>query len=818
MKKLTKAAMGMMMGIMLIVLIDYVVEVSYKKEILAKLNNTLGELINGDVKIGDLNITILHDFPNVSLSLKDIYLRGPRYAVYHKDFLRANAIILNVAPVKLLQKQIIIKSVDITKGEVFIFRSKDGYVNLDVFSKLKRLDAIRSELDKPSQISFYELNFENVSFTFYDSLKVKSFATKFVNVENKIINTDSSVHCHLTGGIDFAGLMFDSAKGSYLENKPATANISFEFFFPSRRLVIEQSSLSLKKSTINLSGALKFSLPEGNFQLNVGSDRLDYQEGLTVVTKQLRSKLTNFLIDKPVAIDVSLKGTIGSGVKPAVDVSFAFENSSVSWRKLTLQKTFVEGIFINHKDSLCVFDDTNSEIKLSSMRGVVKEFPFSGTASLNDMTNPFLNLNVTFDSYLKRINAQLDTTLLKFTAGRITSTVMFSGALNEYLDDRVTKFHGTLQGETKIKGGKLIYFAKNITFDHIQAVFAFTEKKFDITKISMRMNRNPISLVGSITGFIPLFLVPEKQGKVMLSINSPFVDFTPFAGSKMKSDSVGKTTQNKKGISNLIDNLYKKLEFDLDFKIDKIKSNNISGTNLTGNVLLASNRLNARNVKLIMAGGRVEFSSTLFSLQDEINPFALKASVRNSNIKELFYMFNNFKQNTIRSEHLDGKLSADINMTAKINDNFEVLMPHLVGSVKFNVREGRIRDFEPLENMGRFLFKKRDFMDVQFDEIIANFDIQRTELDIARMEVQSTVLTLFLEGRYSLKDSTNLSIQVPLSNLKKRDQNYVPENVGTHAKVGLSVYLRAYQGNDGKTIIVFDPFRKSKEKAQGKRK
>jgi hypothetical protein len=80
-------------------------------------------------------------------------------------------------------------------------------------------------------------------------------------------------------------------------------------------------------------------------------------------------------------------------------------------------------------------------------------------------------------------------------------------------------------------------------------------------------------------------------------------------------------------------------------------------------------------------------------------------------------------------------------------------------------------------------------------------------MDISRMEIQSTVLSIFLEGRYSLDNDTNLSVQVPLSNLKKRDKDFVPKNVGTDAKVGPSVYLLAKTDSNGKTDISYNGLR-----------
>ncbi|MEO7992329.1 MAG: AsmA family protein [Chryseolinea sp.] len=796
---------------MVIILVGYGIIVSYKTEILAKVNEKIRESVNGEVQIGDLEITLLPDFPNISLSLKDIYLRGPRYQYHKREFLRAERINLNVRPFRLLRKQVSIKSIDVVNGEVFIFRTKDGYINLDVFKKSASYDTVDSVSVSSASIDFDEMNFRNVSIAFQDSLNGKSFVATFVRAGNHLISTDTSIHCHVKGEIDFVGLMFNEAKGSFLANKKTNADLNVEFFYPSKRLVIEASSLALEKSTINLSGALQFFLPGGNFEINIQSDKLDFQEGLQVVNKQLRASLSKFLISKPVVIDVHLKGDMGSGVTPSVDVSFALQNCNVTWKKLSLRNASLNGSFTNHKSNEVGFDDRNSEVTLDSVSGIIKSLPFTGSASFYDLTDPFLNLDVRFDSDLRKVNANVDTTRIKFIAGHFISKVKFQGKLNEYFDDAATRYHGKLQGETIVRGGKLAYRSKNIEFDSIEAAFMFTEKKFTVKDIKMRMNEDRISLSGSVTGFIPFFLIPEKKGKVLLNIYSPSLDFTRPLAQKVEIVDMDKNARDKKKVSDLLDQIYEKIEFDLSFKIDKFKRNDIYGTEIAGNVLLAGNTLQTSGMKISMAGGTVEFSSTVYNLADDVNPFALNASVRDADIKEFFKMFDNFKQNAIRSEHLEGSLNANIDVTAAIDNNFFVLMPPLKGHVVFNVKQGRISDFPPLENMSKFLFKKRDFTDVRFDEVMADFNVHGTELDISRMEVQSSVLTLFLEGRYSLKDSTNLSIQIPLSNLKKRDKDFVPQNVGTGAKVGLSVFLRASQGKDGKTVIAFDSFGKVKK-------
>ena len=132
------------------------------------------------------------------------------------------------------------------------------------------------------------------------------------------------------------------------------------------------------------------------------------------------------------------------------------------------------------------------------------------------------------------------------------------------------------------------------------------------------------------------------------------------------------------------------------------------------------------------------------------------------------------------------------------------------GTITCKISEGRLKNFEPLDNLSHFLFRKRDFTDVTIAELNSLFTIDGTALNISKMEIQSSVLSMFVQGRYSFTDSTSLSLQLPLSNLKKRDKNYQPENIGINKKAGASIFLHIYRNKDinSKLTIAYDPFKK----------
>ena len=782
----------------------------YRKEILETVNQELQAEINGDINIENIRITIFQDFPTVSLSLRDIYMRGPRYAEFHQDFLKAEIININVEALKLFRKEISIKSVDVINGEVFIFKTRSGYTNLDIFKRVKKKDSIANG-QQGGQVNFKNINLKNVAVTFHDSLKRKEFGVHFLKVTNTIALSDSSTQFHILGDLKFVGLMFNSEKGSYLKNKDAIANLSLEFLPRTRQLILNPSTLKLARSELRLSGLFKLADPRF-FHLNIQSDSLDYREGVSVLPDSLGSKLAKFDIEKKVAINVNVRGPLIPGVKAAVDMTFSLSNSKVSSNKIEMDQLTLRGSLMNHFDSTRINDHHNILIVLDTLHGKIKGLGFGATLSVQDFENPSLDMKAKFDINLKDLN-QDTITDINFVEGRFISSFSYQGKLEEYLDATRKEYEGKLNGVATLTGGEIEYITKQMTFQKMEALVRFTNEQCKIENISMELNKNPVAIKGLFTGFVPFFTQPSQRVKAALTITSPRIDVAQiFVKKKTKKASREQVDKKKRKVSDLLDELYKKLELEIVFDVQQLVNRNFKGENLSGKILLTSNQFQMKGVKMKMAGGQVDFSASLNKLQKEINPFTLSARVKNADIKDFFYAFNNFNQTTIRHENLSGKVNVDIKIKAMINNDLDIMTPSLTGDVGFKLTNGRLRDFAPLQKMSNFLFKNRDLSDVQFGEINAHFNLKGTELDISRMEIQSTILTLYLEGRYSLIDSTDLSIQVPLSNLKVRDQNIPPENIGSDKKVGASVFLRAHKGKDGTTVITYNPFWKLKKR------
>ena len=170
--------------------LGYVALQFYMPSILETLNRQLKQGINGDFQIGKLDFTIFEQFPNFSIAVSDIYLRGPKYSIYHKDFFQAEKIYVHVRPVDLFRGAINLKSISIKNGSIFIFRTSEGYTNAEVFRKKENADSTTKK-ESALSLDLGNILFENTRFVFADTLKHKSFEATFVDTNIDFMPSDS---------------------------------------------------------------------------------------------------------------------------------------------------------------------------------------------------------------------------------------------------------------------------------------------------------------------------------------------------------------------------------------------------------------------------------------------------------------------------------------------------------------------------------------------------------------------------------------------------------------------------------------------------
>jgi hypothetical protein len=208
------------------------------------------------------------------------------------------------------------------------------------------------------------------------------------------------------------------------------------------------------------------------------------------------------------------------------------------------------------------------------------------------------------------------------------------------------------------------------------------------------------------------------------------------------------------------------------------------------------------------ADGKLTMDAKVHQVNEHYNDASANINLENINVQKLFYAFDNFGMQSLNSTNLHGNLNATGNLKLGIDEKGNLIKSSTLGKLQFSLKKGALIGFKPLLDMQKIIFKNRDLSTIEFAELKDSLKIKGEEVYIPRMEIESSAFTFFVEGIYSFGNNTDISIQVPLSNLKKRDDDYVVKNKGANRKAGASIYLRAKGQEDGSVKIGLDLFKK----------
>jgi hypothetical protein len=424
---------------------------------------------------------------------------------------------------------------------------------------------------------------------------------------------------------------------------------------------------------------------------------------------------------------------------------------------------------------------------------------------IRNLIHPRMQMHIKSEFKLENINVFMNENELAFMKGSGKIELGYSGSLdNNY--DSLRK----LTGYFNLDSAAINYVPRNLVFNRGIGIIRFTGKDMIVDNLNLYSGTTDLIMNGSLKNMF--YLINQKNRKLMLdwTIRSNKLNLNDFV-SYLKQKQVSKTTRKKKSslAQTLTEftNLLETADFNLNLNARQLTYKKFYADNLLAKMIMNDNFISMKDISLQCAGGNLSLQGTLRN-DPASNPFSFKAQLKTVNVSKIFYAFNNFGLKSPTDKNIYGALTADVTMQGAVTDKAQLIPGEMKGFVKFNLQNGQLVNFEPVQKIQETVFKKRNFSDIQFADLHDLLEIRGDDITINRMEINSSVLHMFVEGTYNMKTGPDLSIQVPLSNLKNNKDGAII-NKGINSKTGISARLRAQKGADGKVKITWDPFNKA---------
>jgi hypothetical protein len=803
--KYTLRGLGILIGIIVLIYIAVYTYVVYnKKVIIEQVRKKISEDLTGDVKIGNIDISYFATFPQASVLLENVSITDTMYFQHHHPFFQAQRLYAQLNVLKIITKADPLSGIRIDNGQVYVFTDTSGYTNSYLFQGKKRI--ADTTLPKREKSIIKRLELRNVKLIMDNRLKHKLYDFDVNRLYCNIKTTDSILLFKTKDKILIHSLAFNTKRGSFAPETLAEGNINFRYNKDRKLLTFENVKLNLKGHPFTITGNFNLG-DEKNFALKIETKKIMYDLARSLLTPRISANISKFKADAPVDAVAEISGPLNGG-DPLVKVDFASGPNNIQTPFFDLSNTSFTGSYIDEIVPGLPRTDPNSRVQFHNVKGDWQGIPFScKNVVIDNLVDPTVNCDLKTNFQLATINDLLNSKSLKLKAGNASLNITYTGPLGQN-NNRNT----LLNGKFAITDGLIAYRPRNIELHNLNGTILFKNTDVFVTDVHTNISGNRIEMNGSAKNL--LSLIKTNPGKIILdwNVHSPALNLETFTTLLRKRETETTASPVAAGklnkVSNQIDRMMDEAAIRLNLQADKVEYKRFNATDLRASINMATDSYNLENISLEHANGSMRLSGYLRGENEYFQEAKVKVKMENVDVNKVLYAFNNFGQDAILSDNLQGKLSSDIDIRMDIDRTLKKAPTNLEGYIDFSLKKGSLHNFQPIQKLQNFLFKNRNFSDIYFAELKDRFEIKDRDIKINRMEIQSTALSLFVEGVYSLKGNTDISIQVPLSNLKKRDETYNPENLGTDAKGGTSVFVRGRPGEDGNIKFKYDLFKK----------
>ena len=774
-----------------------------KKKIIQQVTSAISDQLNGQVVIGNMELSFIRNFPHISVLLRDVSIADTLFNTHHHTFFKGKEVFVSINVLKLIDHKPPLKGIRVQGGELYLYTDSTGYTNTYLFHLKKDTTSSNGQSEAKNELKNVLL--KNIRFIVDDRKKQKLHDLVINQLNVGIDHKDDRLLLFTKADILVKSLAFNTMRGSFVKDKVFRGHFYLTLEKTTKNLSFDSINIRLSGQPFNCSGQLELAGNEPQFWLRIHTRKVGYDFIKSALPQKIANSLSIVDVDRPLSASANIAGPLKGG-DPKIYVNWVANDIGLKTLFFDFDHASFKGFYSNEVTPGLPRKDPNSVIEINGFTAQWHGLPVqSEKIRILDLYRPKLTCDFTSKFSLIVLNELIGSKALYLNQGEGNIQLNYAGPLAR--NDSTNSF---LNGTVSFKDASIQYLPRNVEMKNVNGKLTFKRSTVFIENLHCNVLNNDITLNGQAKDLLTLINTQPDKANINWNIYMPVMNLGSFLYLFKSKDAAGRKAAKKpafQAMADKMDDFIENGKLHVKLNADKLVYKGFEGRNAVADITLLNDRYLIDDVSMDHSGGHIAFKGSLLNMA-AVHQANLEINMDNVNVSKVFADFDNFGQDGLTAQSLEGRLTANIEASMNMANDGHVIPASVVSRVDFSLQDGALNNYEPIKKLQKFIFKNRNFDNIRFAELKDRLEISNQEVKINRMEIQSTVMSIFVEGVYSKKGSTDLSIQVPLSNLKKRDDDYNPENIGVNKKGGGSIFIRGRPGDDGNIKFKLDLFKK----------
>ncbi len=166
------------------------------------------------------------------------------------------------------------------------------------------------------------------------------------------------------------------------------------------------------------------------------------------------------------------------------------------------------------------------------------------------------------------------------------------------------------------------------------------------------------------------------------------------------------------------------------------------------------------------AGGKIQLNGYFNGSDPEHIYMQPDLEMRNVNLDKLLFKFENFGQDYLVSENLQGKLTTNIKGKIRVYPDMVVDLDQSNIEMDVKIFDGRLKNYDPMLALSDYMGDK-NLKNIRFDTLQNSLNVKQGKIIIPSMTIESTLGHMEVSGTHDSDQNINYFIRIPWKTVRK---------------------------------------------------
>ena len=708
----------------------------------------------------DVSLSLLKDFPSMSLKIEDLSVVGAND--FDGDTLFSSqsfSVSLDIMSV-INGAEIIVKKISLDKPRIKALVLKDGKANWDI----TKIDSSRSNAVSDTVGSAFNLKLKslelNDAYIYYND-EASHIVSELEHFNYTLSGDFSEKLFEMKNSLEITSLTVGMDGVNYLNKVRCSANASIDADLNLFLFTFKDNEFSLNDLHVAFAG--KFAMPKEDMNIDItySVKQNDFKNFLSLIPALYANDFQDLQAKGNLKFSGHVKGVYNEKQMPSFGLQIGIENGWFKYASLPVpfQNTELD-LVIQNPDGI----PDHTVIELNKLHFEIEKDPFDAKLLVKTpVSDPYMEAMVKGLIDLNKISklVPLEKTSL---SGMIRSDWNLKGSLSALEKGDYNNF--TASGNLICE--QIRYASPDYPkpFQLIMANFGLSPQSITLKEFDAKIDGNDMRMEGEISNYLAYYF--EKGPlKGRLNFNSTLFNANTFMSESTTDTNNVKTDSAQMTVIEIPSNI----EFTLHSNIDKLLYSNLEIQRFIGNIEIKEQQLNFQNIALQLLGSNMKMKGFYETKNPKKPSVDIDFSIVNLDIQQAFKTFNTVQKLAPAAEHVFGLFDANLKIQTQLRENMQPNLDVLYLAGNLAIPYAEIKEIKAI-NMLTDLIQKPEYKSISMNNTAIAFIVEKGRVNTKPFDIKLGKQNMKLSGSTGLDQTIDYvgNIDIPRKDLGASNQ------------------------------------------------